>query len=441
MPEWQIGFARQRITPSLGCEMAGFDARKGVAQAVHDDLYAHAMVFDCGDAQVVLVSVDVIAVSAEFSRAVRQEIEAIHGIPVSHVFLAATHTHCGPVTINGFFNQGQYLDAAYLRELHRHIVAAITQAVEEKKPRTLKTGLVPVDGIAVNRRTEDGLPVDPYAGILQIEEMDGKTAAVAVIYACHTTVLGPNTLSLTQDFPFYTLAKLKRALGDDVETLYFNGAQGDLSIGHKSNLSAVGIVDPYRTFATAQRLGERLADAVLAGLESLDIEAPIVKVLQRKVALPLKQYEPLAAMTKAREDAGRAIVGDRMDAEMLAKRQVSLFARIEEYHAMLYEASDSAEPKTLTVEYAAILLGETALITLPGEIFVRVALGIREKSPFTKTLFLGLTNNYIGYLPDHEATRDSGYEVVASRVPASAGDILQSEAAKMLQELKETSAL
>ncbi|SFR98574.1 Neutral/alkaline non-lysosomal ceramidase, N-terminal [Granulicella pectinivorans] len=437
MADWRIGFARQRITPPLGCEMAGFDARMGVANAVHDDLHAHALIFDDGGTQAALISIDVIAVSAEFSLAVRRDIESSTGIPAGNVFLAATHTHCGPVTINGFFNQGQFLDPAYLLSLHEHVVSAVVRASESRKPRVLKTGMAPVEGIAVNRRTPDGLPVDPYAGVLAIEETDGTIAAIAVIYACHTTVLGPNTLSLTQDFPFYTLAKLKSELGDDVETLYFNGAQGDLSIGHKSNLSAVGIIDPFRTFATAQRLGERLADAVLAGLPTLTPEASRVQVLSKNVALPLKQYEPLAVMTAAREKAGRAIVADRMDAEMLAIRQQSLYARIEEYHARLYEESEAPEPKTLTVEFAAVLLGETAFITLPGEIFIRVALAIRAASPFAKTLFLGLTNNYIGYLPDHEATRDSGYEVVASRVPAIAGDILQSEAASMLHALKE----
>lgn len=440
MPEWQIGFARQSITPPLGCEMAGFDARKGVADSVHDDLYAHAVVFDDGTTQTVFVSVDVIAVSAEFAIAVRQEVALLTGIPASNVFLAATHTHCGPVTINGFFNQGQYLDPAYLRSLHVQIVGAITAANESKRPRVLKTGLVPVDGIAVNRRTPDGLPVDPYAGVLLIEELHGKAAAVAVIYACHTTVLGPNTLSLTQDFPFYTLAKLKSALGDEVETLYINGAQGDLSIGHKSNLSAVGIIDPYRTFATAQRLGEKLADAVLLGLPSLEVERPDVKVVVQHVALPLKRYAPLAEMTEARQQATSKIIADRFDSEMLAIRQHSLFTRIEEYHAKLYEANETSEPKTLTVEFAVILLGATAFVTLPGEIFVRVALAIREASPFKKTLFLGLTNNYIGYLPDHEATADSGYEVVASRVPAAAGDILQAEAATMLKGLQKASA-
>ena len=35
-----------KITPPLGGAMAGFSARKGVSQGVHDDLYARALVVE-----------------------------------------------------------------------------------------------------------------------------------------------------------------------------------------------------------------------------------------------------------------------------------------------------------------------------------------------------------------------------------------------------------
>jgi neutral ceramidase len=437
---WKIGFARQSITPPLGSQMAGFDARKNVSTSVHDDLHARALVFDDGRTQTVFVSVEVIAVGPEFSAAVRSRIEAETGIPAAHVFLSATHTHCGPVTINHFFNQGQPLDRDYIDALADSIVQAAKAAYESRQPRLLKTGLVECNGIAVNRRAFDGLPVDHYAGVLLVEEPNGEPAAIAVIYACHTTVLGPDTLSTTQDFPFYTLEKLRTELGPEVETLFFNGAEGDLSIGHKSDLSAVGIIDSFRTFETARRLGEKLADAVLVGLPSLTAEPPLVEVLAETISLPLKQYQPLTVMTKAREEALSQIRIDDFSPEMLAKRQRSLFARIEEYYAKLYEKSDAAQPKHLAAELSAIRLGETAFLTLAGEVFVRIALTIRESSPFHKTLFLGLTNDYIGYVPDQEATAASGYEVVASRVPAQGGVILQEAAAVLLQKLKAKAA-
>jgi hypothetical protein len=68
-------------------------------------------------------------------------------------------------------------------------------------------------------------------------------------------------------------------------------------------------------------------------------------------------------------------------------------------------------------------------------VFVRIALKIRSDSPFAKTMFLGLTNNYIGYVPDEDAAASQGYEVVASRVPWQAGELLQETAVRLLASI------
>lgn len=433
-----IGVSRRKLTPEIPCQMAGFDARKSPAKDVHDDLHARALVLDDGREQVALVSVEVIAVSAAFSASVRDAVEKTTGIPAKNVLLSATHTHCGPVTLNHFFNQGQPLDDAYLDQMAGQIVVAVEEAFKSRKPRRLRTGLVPCDGIAVNRRTSDGLPVDPYAGVMLVEEEDGKPAAIAVIYACHTTVLGPDTLSITQDFPYYTIARLQQKLGGDVEAIYFNGAQGDLSIGHKSDLSAVGVVDSFRTFATAQRLGERLADAALAGISQLTAVEPAIAVESASMRLPLKSYRPLAEMTEAKRAALAALDGAG-GVDGLRKKQAALFARIEEYYALLYEESQETEPKVLPLEFTAVSIGDTILLSLPGEVFVQIALNIRNGSPFAKTMFLGLTNDYAGYIPTADASAASGYEVVASRVPGDASRQLAEEAIALLRVTKEKS--
>jgi hypothetical protein len=430
-----IGVGRRKLTPEIPCQMAGFDARKVPARDVHDDLHARALVLDDGREQVALVSVEVIAVSAAFSTAVRSAVEMATGIPAKNVLISATHTHCGPVTLNHFFNQGQPLDDAYINLMAGQIVEAVEEAVRSRKPRRLRSGLVACDGIAVNRRTEDGLPVDPYAGVMLVEEEDGRPIAIAVVYACHTTVLGPDTLSITQDFPFYTSARLQQKLGADVEAIYFNGAQGDLSIGHKSDLSAVGVIDSFRTFATAQRLGERLADAALSGLAELEVVDPMVAVESASIRLPLKSYHPLTEMTEAKRIALGALDG----ADGLRRKQMALFARIEEYYASLYEESQEAEPKVLPLEFTAIGIGDTVLLSLPGEVFVQIALNIRSESPFAKTMFLGLTNDYAGYIPTADASAASGYEVVASRVPGEASRQLTEEAVALLRVTKEKS--
>jgi hypothetical protein len=436
--DFQAGWASEIITPDLGCPLAGFDARQGVATAVHDELFSRALVLDDGATTVALVSVEVLGVSRPFADRVRAEIEQSTGIPARNVVISATHTHCAPVTLNHFFNQGQPLDDRYLDRLAAGITNSAGRAYESRKPCRIRTGFVPVDGIAVNRRTESGLPIDDTAGVIALEELDGSTAAIAVFYACHTTTLGPDTLAITSDFPYYTIEHLKEMLGRPVEVMYFNGAEGDLSVGHKSDLSAVGIIAPNRTFKRAEELGNRLAEFVNAGLSSLSDETGTLAVGSTMVQLPLKTYAPLTEMQARRQQAGEAMkdaaLAGAPERELILAKQRSLFSRIEEYYAIL--SDELPHPKLLDAELTAVRIGDTALLSFPGEVFVGISLEIRQRSPFSKTLFAGLANDYIGYVPTQAANAALGYEVVASRVTPDASGVLIDSALELLERLQ-----
>lgn len=450
--ELTIGVASEVITPEIGCEMAGFDARKGRARGVHDDLHVRAMVLGNGRTKVALISIELLGIDGGFATRVRAEIEKHTAIPAFLVIIAATHTHCGPVTFNHFYNQGQPLDQAYLSRLSAALVSSVEKAISNAHPRRLRSGFVRVDGIAVNRRTSDGLPVDPFAGVLLVEESNGTPVAAAITFACHTTVLGPNTLDISGDFAFYAIRQLQQELGPDAEVLFFNGAEGDISIGHKSDLSAVGVIAPFRTFEKAEELGLRLAGAVSAGLSGLEYEDPALEVKRSTLHLPLKRYLPLAVMTERRESDLSAMhrMADRQTVEqnsgtagepkeLLEARQRSLFSRIEEYYALLYERTGGVEPKTLAAELTAVRIGNTVLLSFPGEVFVEIALDIRNRSRFARTMFLGLANDYVGYLPTAEADAAAGYEVVAARVKPEAAAILTDGAVNLVNSLSERS--
>jgi len=440
--ELRVGVHSEIITPPLGSQMAGFAARSGVAQGVHDDLHARALVVDDGTTIVALISVDIIGIDRSLADRVREEICVQTGIPAAHVVISATHTHCGPATFRHFFNQMQDLDTSYIDVLGRRIVSSVEHATAKRKRARLRAGLAPVGHIAVNRRTDDGKPIDPYAGVVIVEEENGGPSVVVVCYACHPTVLGPNTLSITADFPFFTAEYLKEELGEQTEVLFFNGAEGDLSIGHKSNLSAIGIIDSFRTFDKARELGRQLGRFVLNGLTKLSVQESSVTVRTKRIRLPLKHYEPLERMTKRRDESMEQLrrlesQGKSANEEMLQARQAVLFDSIEEYYARLYDEAPGNDPKTLEVEMTAIRIGQTAFITFPGEAFVDIALDIRKRSGFPATLFLGLSNDYIGYIPKAGANASEGYEVVAARVDAPASGLLTDTAIELLRNLEE----
>ena len=436
MRELRIGTGNAIVTPPIGCEMAGFDARKGVAQKVHDDLHARALVLDDGSTQIALVSIEVIGISHAFARNVQEEIQRRTRIPAAQVVLSATHTHCGPVTFHHFFNQDQPLDEAYLHRLAAGIVSSVETAWASKVACRVRSGFVNVEGIAVNRRTPDGRPVDPMAGVIIVEDISGKPSAIAINFACHTTVLGPNTLEISADFPYYTAKYLQRVYGEGVEVLLFNGAEGDISVGHKSDLSAIGVIADFRTFEKAEELGNRLGIAVAAAIPSLKLEDVTLKAATRTIRLPLKTYAPLAIMRERKEKALARLSnlnGQDVTSDALEARRDALFNRIEEYYASLYDPSG-----TLATNVTVVQIGRTAIVTFPGEVFVSIALEIRRRSPFPQTMFLGLANDYVGYIPTADANASAGYEVVASRVAPEAAGVLERETGELLRSLADS---
>jgi neutral ceramidase len=436
-----VGVASRIITPPLGCELAGFDARRGVATAVHDDLFARALVIADQDKAVVFVSLDLIGIPQQFTDAVRRRVHASSGIAERDIILTATHTHCGPVTIKHFFNGEQQLDAEYMETLEEAVVSAIQEAFDHRMPAVIKTGLVPVSGVASNRRTESGQPIDPFAGVLLTENLSGDVQSILVNFPCHPTVLGPNTLEVTRDFPHYFAERLQARLGKGVTAIYINGTEGDLSIGHKSYLSAVGIIASFRTFEKAREVGYRLADCVLDGVDSLVTEEPKLASKHAIVALPLKPYPPREEMKRKKEAALTSLKELKEDAtqdELIARRQDWLFARIDDYYASLYAQTES-DP-FLRIEVSAVSLGDTAIVSVPGEVFVEIGLAIRDNSPFPRTLMFGLANDYIGYVPTVGQSTEWGYEVVASRVTPEASLVLEEETGTLLDELYDVEA-
>jgi len=435
--ELLVGVAQRIITPPVGSQLAGFDARTGVATGIHDDLYARALVIGDGDQAVAIVSLDLIGISLSTTHAVRKAVHEATGIAEQNILLSATHTHCGPVTIQHFFNPSQGLDTEYMTRLQALTVEAICEACANRAPAIVKTGLVPVANVAVNRRTESGKPIDEYAGVLLAQDAAGKTRAVYVAYSCHPTVLGPNTLEVTRDFPHYFVEHLQRHFGPETVPIFANGAEGDTSMGHKSYLSAVGVIAPNRTFEKAQEIGTRLAQATIDGLDTLVTEAPTFSVHHRHVPLPLKPYPPhsqMLARKQAALDAVNALPEKAEQQEMVERRQEWLFARIEEYYSMLYEKA-AIDDRFLHVDVSVVRIGEAALIFLPGEVFVEIGLAMRDESPFARTMIVGLTNNYIGYVPTVEQAARGGYEVVASRVTPEASLVLKQETVGLLREV------
>jgi len=420
----KAGFGKVCITPSAGASLAGFAARKGVSTGVHDDLFARALVIDDGALPVAMVSVDVLAMAGDFVERVREAIGRRVPIQPGRVMLASTHTHAAPVTISTFFNPDEAVDAEYLERLAHAIEEAVAQAWVERAASRIGVGAGRVAGIGVNRRSRTGAPVDDEVGIVKIADPSGRTRGVLFNYACHPTVLGPDNLLATGDFPNMAVERIESRLGADSFAMYTNGAEGDVSMGHSSELSAIGVIAPGRTFEHAAELGFRLGDAVLAALDGIETQSSAaVGAASLPVKLPLKRYpaqEEAARTLRQAVERVRILEGAGDSPAYRQAQSELLYGSIEHYYA---RETARFTDGLLPIDLQAIRIQDALFVAVPGELFVEVAL--RAKQSAGRPVFVvGLANGYVGYLPSRDAYEQGGYEVVSSMCRADASDRL-----------------
>src|SRR3569623_2305793 len=68
----------------------------------------------------------------------------------------------------------------------------------------------------------------------------------------------------------------------------------------------------------------------------------------------------------------------------------------------------AAGKRTIDVEVLGVRIGDFVLVTFPGELTVRIGLGIKQASPHAKTFVAGYTNGYIYYAPTAEQLLNVG---------------------------------
>ena len=433
----KAGFSKSCISPSVGSPLAGFAARQEVSTGIHDDLFARALVLETSDAAVAFVSVDLLALPNDFIRRVRKAINESSGLSEDSIMIASTHTHAGPVTITTFFNPDESVDGRYMDTLAKGIESAVNDAWRNRFDARVGVGIGHVEGVGVNRRSETQKPIDEQVGIIKVVDLHGNTRVVLINYACHPTVLGPDNLLVTGDFPAFAVKEIEAHIGPGGLAMFVNGTQGNISMGHSSELSAIGVITPGRTFARAEELGHLLATATLEQLSSIKVnDHPSIKAVVIPVHLPLKQYPAVEETTRLLREAESKLNllesnnGDNMDQVRRAKSE-ELYASITNFYAK--ETARFADG-LLPIELQGIRIDGATFVAVPAEVFVEI--GLRLKQTAARPVFIvGIANGYIGYLPTMAAHKVGGYEVVSSKCRPEAEEILVEQVLGLEQQL------
>jgi neutral ceramidase len=435
----KIGVAAVKITPPLGIPLAGQYFDRG-ATAVHDDLFAKALVIETGGVKVAIVTCDLVDIGTDLVPAVRKMAAKSTGIPGDHIMISATHSHTGPVipspgNINS--SQGPIPDilTAYIEKLPGLICESIKQANKNLRSGRISGGLGHEETISFNRRfyMTDGTvgwnpgklnpmiikpagPIDPDVSVLYAETFDGTPLLTFVNFALHLDIAGG--LEISADMP-YTLSKILGAVKNpSMITMFSQGCCGNINhINVKTGGEQSGP-------AEAERIGTVLAGEVIRTCTMLrPIRIDNISVRSEIVPLPTAPVsaEELPWARKIAARYGKPDAAPFMD-------MVKAFKIIE---------ITDRKGKPIEAEIQIMALGDScAIVSLPGEIFTELGMYIKSRSPYPFTIIEELANTSVDYIPDMKAYMEGNYEPVSSRCAPGSGELLAEKAIEMLWKLK-----
>lgn len=281
-------------------------------------------------------------------------------------------------------------------------------------------------------------PIDPEIGMLQVQDLEGKTLGLVSNFALHLDTVGG--LRWSADYPFFIEQSLKTTLGAEAVSIFGLGCCGD--INH---------VDPTATERlTTDKIGTALAGTMAEAMGSLQsISSDRLHVRHAIVPLPLQEAnsqqvaESISVMKRVAAGepveffdhvtAHKTLLIDRM------KNRPTL-AGPDDPTSLLFTNTWAGVGDTLPVDVNVVTIGDdVAIVCLPGEVFAELGLAIKRNSPFRTTLIMTLSNSVEScYIPTRAAYVGGGYEVTNSTVQPGSGEILVEASLRLLRDAAST---
>lgn len=440
--EFCVGCASTDITPELAFPMSGYYHER-LSEGTSDPLLAKAFVFKQGDCRVALVLCDIISLNQTWTDAARQKASKETGIPVSAILICATHTHTGPTRDDLKPDQTVEMNAEAVKNNDRtkydyglrlvtQVTAAISQASANLRPATIETGKAKVENLSFNRRFfmnnndqvvfNPGIknphiirpagPIDPDPGIVLFKDAKtGKPFASIVNFALHLDTTGGVLFSA--DYPFYLSNVLQQKYGSDFFSGFGTGTCGDIN-----HIDVSGA-----TRRKAPQIGEQLGQIVAEALEkNLKPTQASLATVNNNLFWPKRKYTE-EEIEKAKE------------IRPFIYKSGSPYTFLERTKAgMVFKTLKRPDLTDLEIQ-AIRLSNDTAIVVLPGEVFVELGLAIKAGSPFANTLVIELSKTDIAYVPTKKAVQEGSYETINSVIEPGGGEKMVEIALECLKKL------
>jgi len=430
----------------------GFNAN--MAEKANDPLHARALVFDDGKTKLAIVVVDNLGVAAQAIEEAKFLASRRCDILPENILISSTHTHSAPPSN---VIDGAKEAVAYRKILIEGIAEAIVRAHSKLRPAAVGAAVHPLPDEVFNRRwflqpgkmplnpfggkdlvkmnpgtSPDVLlhaagPTDPDVSVLSVQ--DAKTKRPLAIYANYSLHYVGNTpkAAVSADY-FGEFARLMPGRvgakeADGFVAMLSNGASGDI------NNTPFGVTPPRpprETFEQIRIVAGKTADAAWQARNKITAHQTDVRLgmIQREIVLKLRKP------TAEQLDRAKTIDAIKDEAE-LAK-----LPRLADAYARRTLALAQAG-ETLKVPLQAIRIGDIAICAVPFETFVETGLDLKRRSPFPRTIVVGIANGYNGYLPTPEHHKLGGYEtwLGTNKVQEDTSVILTDHLLEMLADL------
>jgi len=421
------------------------------ASAVHDPLHARAIVFDDGEISLAVVVLDALGAPPEMLNEAKQLAFEKTGIPVNRIMISSTHAHSTPPSNR---TEGSPGDVAYRQLLIEGLAQSIEEAFKNRQPASvgmashdlaeevfnrrwfLQPGKMPpnpfgkLDIVKMNPGTSPAVldrpagPIDPELMVLSVQNQKRKPLALLANYALHY-VGGVAQRNASADYfgEFARVMPSRLRADDNFVAMMSNGASGDIN-----NIPFLVNRPPREPFEQIRIVARKAADTAYFAYKKIENYESNVTLGMIERTIKLKYRRP------SEEDVAAA----RKLLAITDKDEIAKFPNKAQNYARQTVRAHEREEDFLEVTLQAIRIGEYAIVGSPFETFVEIGLDLKDRSPFSQTMVIGLANGRHGYLPTFEQHRLGGYEtwLGTNVVQKDASVILTDNLLEMLQELR-----
>jgi len=438
----QTGVSEVEFTPKVGLPLA--DARP-IAHGVKTPLFTKAVVLSNGECEIAVVTLDLIGLSRKDVKRASVEISKKCGIPEENILAVCSHAHTAPKSVAHLGPKDHWLMSypdviiEFVDSVVESIVEAVMDARNKTRPASLGVIKADLPWLTFNRRQHTrnygawtywmGIPkdqiyapegpIDPEFGLFVIRGPDHKPLAFMWNFAAHNTFWWGGSDKYSADLAYTVQGDLDKRLGKHVPCLYLPGCGANLMY-HDYEINE-------RRWDGQRHFGlEKTTDYIASAIVAIYREACTrseVEIRSRKVELSFAQRD--YQQNWYEDDIAKKL-----------PNWVELTNKDLEY--MRKEARPTWESDIM-----ALRIGDTALVGLPGEVFVEFQLAIKMRSPFPHTYTCAFANDYCGYVATRRAFIGGSYEAWPNcymRIGREGGYFMVDKAVELLYDLCETSS-